>query len=568
MSGMAGEQAAVLEGVPEESRRRAEGLLRELGRRQEVLALASRSVAVASGKGGVGKTVTAVNLALHFAREGRRVALVDLDPLSDAASLLDLTESESALSAGPLAGAERQLADFTLPAFKNLDLLFPSPKLRKGESLTLLELIYGRFAAELVQGYDLAIFDLPAGAGYEENLAFLPFMKSIVLVTNPEPTAHAAAGTYLHRLFSLYPQRDIQLWHNRFVPEALPGFNPVDVAGNYNRNVPSELRLVPEQTSRLSDLAFIPEDPALNLLRGEATARRNAQRLLLDTLQFLQEQHLRRLAAEAGVARSLQPLLAGYLGRHRRLEEPEAYLEQLGGYLATLAGRGAETRAFTPQERQLLLDLVHRLRRDALYRALARAIRLLEDSLQRRGQPKGLVGDPAERPLDQELGRLLVALNRLASRQRALVNPAGVLLFYFALYKLLRSETVARLIGSLVPRRRTARGQTVRDRRRQIRSLVEQDPAHRARYLKLVRLLAPVVFRQVATVVKTMGLERLEFRDARGNPLHAAYLKLLTNFLHDTAYSGLSVVVGFPNRSTALAFREGAERLRTHLAAG
>jgi hypothetical protein len=114
-----------------------------------------------------------------------------------------------------------------------------------------------------------------------------------------------------------------------------------------------------------------------------------------------------------------------------------------------------------------------------------------EDLLQHRGLPQGLSGAPADRLLDHELGRLLVALNRLASRDRTLVNPGGVLLFYFALYKLFRSDTVVRLVNGLVPRRSNSRGQRVRDRRRQIRNLIEKDPADRARYLKLVRRWPP-----------------------------------------------------------------------------
>ena len=38
-----------------------------------------RTIAVASGKGGVGKTCITVNLALAFARRGRRVLLIDAD---------------------------------------------------------------------------------------------------------------------------------------------------------------------------------------------------------------------------------------------------------------------------------------------------------------------------------------------------------------------------------------------------------------------------------------------------------------------------------------------------------
>ena len=558
-----------LEAVPEESRRRVEELLRD-GRGGELEKLASRSVAIASGKGGVGKTITSVNLALYYCQRGLRVALVDLDPLSDVASLLDLAESESALSAGRLEAAGL-LSDFTLPLFRNLDLLFPAPKLGKGDSLQLLELIFRRFAPELARAYDLVIFDLPAGSAYEENLAFLPFIKLLVLVTNPEPTAHAAAGAYLRRLFALYPGRDVRLWHNRFVPEAPPGFNPTDVAGNYNRNVPEELRLAPGQTATVADLAFIPEDPALNLLRGDPSARRNAQRFLLDALHYLLEQRLASLAGETSLPRALIPLLVGYLCRHRRVEDSQEYLDRLGEYLSTLAGRpaeepGAEAPAFSPEERLACLQLIERVRLDPLRLALVRIIRHLEETLQHRGLPQGLTGAPADRGLDHELGRLLVALNRLASRDRSLVNPGGVLVFYFALYKLFRSDTVVRLVNGLVPRRNNSRGQRVRDRRRQIRNLIEKDPADRARYLKLVRLLAPVVFRQVTTVVRAFNLERLQFRDSAGGLLRDAYLKLLTSFLHDTAYGGLSVVVGFPYRNSAMAFRQGAEKLRASLA--
>ncbi len=559
-------QILELEAIPEESRRRVEDLLRE-GRGGDPERLAARSVAITSGKGGVGKTITAVNLALYYCQRGLRVALVDLDPLSDVASLLDLTESESALNAGRLAQG-RLLSDFTLPLFRNLDLLFPAPKLGKGESLQLLEMIFRRFAGELSRDYDLVIFDLPAGSAYEENLAFLPFIRLLVLVTNPEPTAHAAAGAYLRRLFALYPGRDVQLWHNRFVPEAPPGFNPTDVAGNYNRNVPEELRLAPGETARLADLAFVPEDPALNLLRGDPSARRNSQRFLLDALQYLLEQRLARLAGESSLPRSLGPLLVGYFCRHPRMEDPQDYLEALGEFLSTLAGQpaaGAPTAAFSQGERQACLQLIERARRDPLRLALVKVIRHLEETLQHRGLPLALSGGPADRGLDHELGRLLVALNRLASRDRSLINPGGVLLFYFALYKLFRSDTVVRLVNALVPRRSNSRGQRVRDRRRQIRSLIEKDPADRARYLKLVRLLAPVVFRQVTTVVRALRLERLQFRDPAGGPLRDAYLKLLTSFLHDTAYGGLSVVVGFPYRNSAAAFRQGAEKLKASL---
>lgn len=569
MAAIAAREAGEPGSAPPEARRMVETLRRELERSapEELQALAARSVAVASGKGGVGKTITAVNLALYYALGGGRVALIDLDPLSDVASLLDIQEAEAALEAEPLASGDRSLADFTRKLFAGLDLIFPSPKLGRGESLQLLELIFSRHRAELLRAYDLLIFDLPAGSGYEENLAFLAFIRTLVLVTNPQPTAHAAAGTYVRRLLALYPERVVYLWHNRYAPQAPGGFNPLDVIGNYNRNVPRRQRLSPAEAGRVSDLAFVPEDTALNLLRGEPSVQENIRRCLLDALQFLLEQRVAALTAGSSVSSSLAPLVVAFLCRQRRLENPEQVLERLGEHLQGLAGFTEQGAAFGAEERRSYLALLESVSEDRLRRALTRVIGLLEESLSRGAPPRSPAGGPGDRSLDRELSRLLLALGRLAARERSLANGGGLLLFYFALYKLFRSDTVVRLIDRLVPRRDGPRGRAVRDRYRQIRYLVEKDPEYRRRYLRLVALLQPVVLRQTATVVKAFGLGQLLFRDGSGRLLREAYLKLLTNFLHDTLYSGLSVVIGFPYRSAAVAFQEGAERLRERLAA-
>lgn len=54
--------------------------LRELAIRKRNTAGRPPVICVTSGKGGVGKTVMSVNLALHLAARGKKVLLVDLDP--------------------------------------------------------------------------------------------------------------------------------------------------------------------------------------------------------------------------------------------------------------------------------------------------------------------------------------------------------------------------------------------------------------------------------------------------------------------------------------------------------
>ena len=328
----------------------------------------------------------------------------------------------------------------------------------------------------------------------------------------------------------------------------------------------------------MKDFANVPEDPALNLLRGSPGADENVIRFLLDTLMFIHEERITTLAASTISNRSLE-LIRQFLSHHKTIANIDEYLDEIGQYLRILlelqlsAGPAAaigsvktakKAEVFTPEEKSGFRSFLQKLNSDPLRQRIVKTMDLLESKihqLEERSNPfaagTAVVPDKA---VDRELSALLVAINRAGLRNPLIATQGGLLLFYFSLYKLFQSRTVTELIRSLVPSKTNSKGATVRDRNRQIRNLVEGNPEYKKRYLKLLKTLHPIVSKQIANIVKTFELSGLLFRDEKGELIRSAYVKLLTNFIHDTLYSGLSVVIGFPFRSAASAFQDGAER--------
>jgi flagellar biosynthesis protein FlhG len=530
-----------------------------------------RSVAVSSGKGGVGKTITACNLAIYYARKGLRVGLADLDPLSDVASLLDIYESEQALKVRDPATPAEGLGSFILPVFKGLEILFPYQKLDPSHARATMETLYSLHLKEIDARYDVLIFDMPAGMSYDNNLAYVPFMKRLVLVTNPEPTAHASAGAYAKEVLRLYPGTIIHLWHNRYSRKLREGFHPSDVAGNYNRFVQAEDRLSSDETPFLRDFAFVPEDPALDLLQGEPSPAIHVLKSMRDALEYAQRRLLTQAAKKIGIPPRILDMVTSYVHRNPAIDDPAAYLVELDRYLgvamAAVSGNGPlpQSRVFDAAETDALKGFLLKVRQSGLRHEMQRMEDLIAAQLRRWEEARSPFGSRLppgqDKAIDRELGRFLVILNRAARGSGLMRNQGILLLFYFSLHKLFQSRTLVAVLRSLIPRRVNQRGRKVRDRFRQIRTLVERDPHYRQRYLKALGTLHALVMRQVAAVARALDLNGLVIVDDSSRIDGQPYLKLLAAFLHESLYSGLSVIVGFDYRSAAAAFQQGAESL-------
>lgn len=150
-----------------------------------------RVITVASGKGGVGKSVVALNLAAALAARGRRVALVDADLGLGSLDLLCGLAAEWNLS--HVLGGEKRLHEILIDGPVGLKLAagasgrsdladgFPGFRVR----------LLGEIA-DVASRFDDLLLDTPAGL-HEATRAFAAAASTTIVVTAPEPTSLADA---------------------------------------------------------------------------------------------------------------------------------------------------------------------------------------------------------------------------------------------------------------------------------------------------------------------------------------------------------------------------------------
>ena len=172
-----------------------------------------RVIAITSGKGGVGKTNIATNLAWHLSQMNKKTLILDADMgLANIDVILGLAPK---YNLSHVLSGEKALADVILEGPGGMQILPASSgiqemaELSKGEKLALIDELGG-----LGGEFDFLLIDTAAGiAG--NVIYFNVAAREIIVVVSPEPTSITDAYALIKILYSNYGEKRFMLLANR-----------------------------------------------------------------------------------------------------------------------------------------------------------------------------------------------------------------------------------------------------------------------------------------------------------------------------------------------------------------
>lgn len=129
-----------------------------------------RIISIASQKGGVGKTTTAINLGACLAQESRRVLIIDVDPQANATSGLGINGNDQKSTIYEVLLGNAELVDATMPtALANLDVAVSGQRLSGAEvelvGVMARETRLKHAIAKVREQYDYILVDSPPSLG-------------------------------------------------------------------------------------------------------------------------------------------------------------------------------------------------------------------------------------------------------------------------------------------------------------------------------------------------------------------------------------------------------------------
>jgi len=146
----------------------------------------TRTIAVSSGKGGVGKTNIAINLALSYAQLGKKVVVMDADlGLANVNVMLGIIPKYNLYH---VIRKQKKMRDIIQDTSYGIQIVAGASGFSKIANLSEEE--RNSFVDELQDLFAADILIIDTGAGVSNNvLSFIAAADDVIIVTTPEPTA-------------------------------------------------------------------------------------------------------------------------------------------------------------------------------------------------------------------------------------------------------------------------------------------------------------------------------------------------------------------------------------------
>ena len=189
-----------------------------------------RTIAITSGKGGVGKTNVAANLAVALQKMGEKVLIFDADlGLSNVDVLLGLV---TPFNIQHVLNGKKHLQDVIVEGPQGIKILPASSGVQEFTQLDEFQRLRLLEEFETFQGeIDTLIID--TGAGISSNVAFFCISaQTIIVIISPEPTSLTDGYALIKVLFTQYQEKDFKILVNSVhdASEGLKVFKRLSVA--------------------------------------------------------------------------------------------------------------------------------------------------------------------------------------------------------------------------------------------------------------------------------------------------------------------------------------------------